>query len=1039
MKAGIFTHTFRVFKCLITIAILLCFIPRTQAQYIPIDTGFAITLTNSGYTAFVNNYQLDTVAAKAYNGNLYLYYVDVNHRPKSLEGLQYIGKDRVGLSVLGRQFEFHDAKSVTYIPDIPALYAKVEIIEADSLVNAPNVGDSVREYSLHGKGLQNLTNLPAFVKELSIQATSVSSLPALPSTLTTLAVSGNNLTSIPVLPVGLKYMEVNGNQLTALPALPSSITHLQCRDNYISVLPTLPAMLNVFNCSNNGLAVLPQLPSRLQVLGCTHNNLTSLPQLPDTLIALECSNNPLTVLPAMPKFINALYCDSCQLTVLPELAHTDLNSLNCAYNNLMVLPALPPNVTLSQPWGMDVIASNNQLDSITNFPAHLDQFTADNNNLSTLPVLNNRLYALSLTNNHISILPALPLGLRQLKIDSNPIVCLPYLPDTLTEMGISHTGVTCLPNIPSTLTTSLGVCTAADDCYTAGIGGRVYVDKNNNCVFDAGDFAFKNRILKLSGTNFYTKTDTTGRYNFIVGAGNYQIQLPPLVYPFVTNCTDSVIQVSYNGINQIDTIDFPLEALADCAILDVDISTLFVRMALPNTHYARVRNDGSNDATNVVLKIKFDPELTPLSSQPMWQQILPGNVFVYNLGTLIPQQEINIVITDSTSITAVPGQAACVKAYATALGLCQEPASPVWDSSHIEVQSMWIPGQDSIHFIIKNIGDVMAGPSQYRIYEEELLMLSEPFQLISNDSLIVKLPANGRTFRVEADQRTGHPGLSRPRDFMELAGAPPYILHHIVTVPQDDDDEWVEIDCHEIVASYDPNAKTVYPAGIGANHYVTKEDVLEYILQFQNTGNDTAFNIRLIDTLDTSLMDATTFKSGVSSHTYEVQMRGSNVVEWTFANIQLVDSATNEPGSHGFVKFKIKQLPGNQPGAVINNFLDIYFDYNEPVRTNTAFVTIEEKENIFPVSVIAIKPEAGYSIHVMPNPFTETANFEIATENTTHEQYGFELFDMLGRRIISKPVSSRFMLNRGDIGAGVYVFRLTNKGALIGSGKIVAR
>ncbi|MBL0071787.1 MAG: hypothetical protein IPP34_08225 [Bacteroidetes bacterium] len=49
----------------------------------------------------------------------------------------------------------------------------------------------------------------------------------------------------------------------------------------------------------------------------------------------------------------------------------------------------------------------------------------------------------------------------------------------------------------------------------------------------------------------------------------------------------------------------------------------------------------------------------------------------------------------------------------------------------------------------------------------------------------------------------------------------------------------------------------------------------------------------------------------------------------------------NESGSQGFVTFRIVPFQGLPDGTVINNEAGIYFDYNPPVITNTAFVTLD--------------------------------------------------------------------------------------------------
>ena len=70
--------------------------------------------------------------------------------------------------------------------------------------------------------------------------------------------------------------------------------------------------------------------------------------------------------------------------------------------------------------------------------------------------------------------------------------------------------------------------------------------------------------------------------------------------------------------------------------------------------------------------------------------------------------------------------------------------------------------------------------------------------------------------------------------------------------------------------------------------------------RFQNTGTDTAFTVVIRDTLDIDF-DIFSVVSGVSSHSYEFKMYGPRVLEWTFNDINLPDSAANQEGSNGFL------------------------------------------------------------------------------------------------------------------------------------------
>ncbi|MBK9320620.1 MAG: hypothetical protein IPM91_18720 [Bacteroidetes bacterium] len=84
--------------------------------------------------------------------------------------------------------------------------------------------------------------------------------------------------------------------------------------------------------------------------------------------------------------------------------------------------------------------------------------------------------------------------------------------------------------------------------------------------------------------------------------------------------------------------------------------------------------------------------------------------------------------------------------------------------------------------------------------------------------------------------------------------------------------------------------------------------------------------------------------------------------------VLLVDSNTNEPLSHGFVRYRIQPKTNLSAGDSITNFAAIYFDFNEPVITNTAKTII-----ILPTGIASTTP-ARSKLHVFPNP----------TENIKH-------------------------------------------------------
>jgi uncharacterized repeat protein (TIGR01451 family) len=154
-----------------------------------------------------------------------------------------------------------------------------------------------------------------------------------------------------------------------------------------------------------------------------------------------------------------------------------------------------------------------------------------------------------------------------------------------------------------------------------------------------------------------------------------------------------------------------------------------------------------------------------------------------------------------------------------------------------------------------------------------------------------------------------------------------------------------------VTGSFDPNDITVSPVGYTSAGYITNSEILKYTVRFQNTGNDTAFNVVVIDPLPSSL-DKYSLQVLNASHNYWYEFRNPNVVAFHFDNLLLPDSTTNEEASHGTIKYSIAQVPGNVSGTVINNKADIYFDFNAPVITNEVKNTIYDCAQIATMNLV---------------------------------------------------------------------------------------
>jgi uncharacterized repeat protein (TIGR01451 family) len=147
--------------------------------------------------------------------------------------------------------------------------------------------------------------------------------------------------------------------------------------------------------------------------------------------------------------------------------------------------------------------------------------------------------------------------------------------------------------------------------------------------------------------------------------------------------------------------------------------------------------------------------------------------------------------------------------------------------------------------------------------------------------------------------------------------------------------------CIPVLNGYDPNDKKVYPIGICTPRYINEDELLTYTVRFQNTGNASAIDVYILDTLDTDL-NLNTVRVIGNSHAVITEVLPGNVLKFRFDNINLADSASNEAASHGYVIFEVLPNTGLSNGTTITNKVGIYFDFNPPIFTNTVLNTISD-------------------------------------------------------------------------------------------------
>jgi len=479
----------------------------------------------------------------------------------------------------------------------------------------------------------------------------------------------------------------------------------------------------------------------------------------------------------------------------------------------------------------------------------------------------------------------------------------------------------------------------------AKLTGKIFASGNGNC--DPNQPGLKNIIVKAEPGPVYGITRADGQYQLNLQPGTYTItQILPkkkLGIEMIETCTPANPSVTINTVNDTPApVNFGNTLLAQ-PYLEADVVSGRFRRCFSNDVVVQYCNDGYATANNVVLTVDFPEYVMPLSSNIPWAE-KKGRQLIYKFASVPAGFCQRIVIRDSVLCgdESIRGLTQCVNVRITPLNNAGAP-HPSWDGSQLILNGKCLEN-GFVRLSLKNTGSgSMADSADFKIYTDDVLAYQHRYRLVTHDSLVLQLPANGKTIRMEATT-TPHSPQSSLTVSIEACGSGSGGLvskGYVNAFYQNDSEAEIETFCDVILDSYDPNDKQVFPAGITSEHRILGSEELEYVVRFQNTGNDVAYNIVIQDDLD-PLLDLSTLRIGLASHpvSFEVTGEGKATLIWRFKNIMLPDSTTDEPGSHGFVKFKIQPLPNLGKGTVIRNKANILFDFNSAISTNEVFNTI---------------------------------------------------------------------------------------------------
>ncbi len=226
-----------------------------------------------------------------------------------------------------------------------------------------------------------------------------------------------------------------------------------------------------------------------------------------------------------------------------------------------------------------------------------------------------------------------------------------------------------------------------------------------------------------------------------------------------------------------------------------------------------------------------------------------------------------------------------------------------------------------------------------------------------------------------------------------------------------------------IGGAYDPNF-VISNYGDGA--IADSTSFIKYDVGFQNTGTDTAFNIRVTNLIDTNIFDLSSIKILGATHQYYMGVDNDGLITWHFNNILLPDSFVNEPASHGQIQFIIQLKKGLTVGTTLKDSANIYFDFNPAVITNTAYNILTSKDDVFELN------KKDGSITIYPNPANDEATVVISNFNGKGNAV-ISFVDVTGKEVLSPIVNNNFNqttsihFSTEHLSSGLYFIKVTNE------------
>ncbi|MCB9292270.1 MAG: hypothetical protein H6559_03930 [Lewinellaceae bacterium] len=375
--------------------------------------------------------------------------------------------------------------------------------------------------------------------------------------------------------------------------------------------------------------------------------------------------------------------------------------------------------------------------------------------------------------------------------------------------------------------------------------------------------------------------------------------------------------------------------------MELDLSINPIRQCFPSMVSMAYRNTGTVSASPVTVTLTFDERMTPLQATPPWASATDTSLIFEFAAVGVGAEGQIVVEMEPDCQNLVLGEVLCYIARIAPDTLCS-PMQADWGGASLRASSFC--AGDSLAFRVENAGNgPMAVPETYQlniVNDDIVLLESGSIQLGPGAADTIRAPAGMEAILFEAGQPAGHPN-PEPIRLLAAGCLSPLDTGLLNAFPGSNGDGFAVERCGPVIGPYDPNIKVAVPEGYGEERFVAAGQPIQYTIHFQNVGTDLARTVTIRDQLSPQLSLAS-FRAGPASHAHEWIILPDRTLAVTFREINLPDSTSNEPGSHGFFSYTIRPAEGILPFTRIENEAAIYFDFNPPIITNRTEHLIEK-------------------------------------------------------------------------------------------------